>query len=138
MTNPADLITSHYERHALAWDVDRRAAGWNDKGWINHFISLLPTGGTVLDLGCGGGVPVARSLVAHGFGVTGVDSSPTLISLCRSRMPDQRWIVADMRSLAGGRRFDGILRGTAFSTSGLTISGPCFRYSQPTRRAAPY
>jgi hypothetical protein len=53
-------------------------------------------------------------MVARGFGVTGVDSSPTLISLCRERLPDQQWIEADMRSLALARRFDGVLAWDSF------------------------
>jgi predicted TPR repeat methyltransferase len=65
-------------------------------------------------LGCGGGSPVASHLVARGFRVTGVDSSPTLIALCRSRLPEDEWIVADMRSLALGRRFEGILAWDSF------------------------
>jgi len=52
--------------------------------------------------------------VTRGFRVTGVDSSPTLISLCQNRMPDQRWIAADMRRLALGRRFQGILAWDSF------------------------
>jgi SAM-dependent methyltransferase len=108
MSSPADLIAGHYQRHALSWDADRRAAGWNDKCWIDRFVSLLPAGAAVLDLGCGGGKPVAFSMVTHGVHVTGVDSSPTMISLCRERMPDQRWVLADMRSLSLGRRFEGV------------------------------
>ena len=45
----------------------------------------------------------------RGLKVMGVDASPTLISLCRERMPDQDWVVADMRSVSLGTRFDGIL-----------------------------
>src|SRR5262249_43323997 len=74
MSNLADLITDHYERHALAWDADRRAAGWNDMRWIDRFVGLLPPAAAVLDLGCGGGEPVAASMVARGFQVTGVDA----------------------------------------------------------------
>ena len=66
-------------------------------------------GDTILDLGCGSGEPVARHLVERGFRVTGVDSSPSLIALCRARMPEQQWLVGDMRALDLGRRFDGIL-----------------------------
>jgi SAM-dependent methyltransferase len=98
----------------LSWDADRRAAGWTDKTCIERFLSALPEGATVLDLGCGGGDPVALHMVARGFGVTGVDSSPTLVSLCQTRMPDHEWIVADMRSLALGRRFQGILAWDSF------------------------
>jgi SAM-dependent methyltransferase len=110
----ANLIVDHYERHALSWDADRRAAGRNDKPFIERFLSFLPQGATVLDLGCGGGSPVALRMIAQGFRVTGVDSSPTLISLCRTRMSDQEWIVGDMRSLALGRRFGGILAWDSF------------------------
>jgi trans-aconitate methyltransferase len=114
MDDAANRIVDHYERHALAWDADRRAAGWIDKPDIERFVGLLPQGATVLDLGCGGGAPVALHLVAQGFRVTGIDSSPTLISLCRTRMPDQEWMVGDMRSLALDRRFGGILAWDSF------------------------
>jgi SAM-dependent methyltransferase len=114
MEDPANRIVAHYERHALSWDADRRAGNWNDKPNIDRFLGFLPRGATVLDLGCGGGSPVALHMVAQGFRVTGVDSSPTLISLCRTRMPDQEWIGGDMRSLALGRRFSGILAWDSF------------------------
>jgi len=112
--DPAGRIVAHYERHALSWDADRRAASWIDKPLIERFLSLLARRADVLDLGCGGGSPVAIYMVAKGFRVTGVDSSPTLISLFRARMPDQEWIVGDMRSLALGRRFEGILAWDSF------------------------
>jgi trans-aconitate methyltransferase len=114
MSDLASLIIGHYERHAIAWDADRRAAAWNDKLWIDRFMSLLPAGAAVLDLGCGGGEPVAFSMAAHGFRITGVDSSATLITLCQERMPDQRWIRADMRLLSLGTRFEGVLAWDSF------------------------
>lgn len=114
MEDLANLIRNHYERHALSWDSDRCAAVWTDKKYIEQFLSYLAPGAAVLDLGCGGGMPVGLHMVAQGFKVTGVDSSQTLISLCRTRLPDQEWIVGDMRSLALGRPFDGILAWDSF------------------------
>jgi len=87
----ADLVVNHYERHAREWDVDRRALPWVDRPCIDLFAGPLPAGGAVLDLDCGGDDPVATSLVAHRLRVTGVESSPTLISLCRERMPAEHW-----------------------------------------------
>lgn len=114
MNGLADAIVGHYERHAVAWDADRRNGGWNDQGWHDRFIGALPHGASVLDLGCGGGSPVAENLVARGARVTGVDSSPTLIGLCTARLPDQEWIVSDMRAALLGRTFDGILAWDSF------------------------
>jgi hypothetical protein len=44
MTNLADIIVAHYEKHALAWEADRRNSGWNDKIWHDRFIENLPAG----------------------------------------------------------------------------------------------
>jgi SAM-dependent methyltransferase len=114
MIHPADLIIRHYERHAVAWDQDRQNGAWNDKIWHDLFIAALLEGAKVLDLGCGSGRPVAQHLVEQGLHVTGIDSSPTMISLCRSRLPAHEWIVADMRTLSLDRRFDGILAWDSF------------------------
>jgi trans-aconitate methyltransferase len=46
--------------------------------------------------------------------ITGVDTSPTLISLCRERLPGHTWLVADMRALHLGQRFNGILAWDSF------------------------
>lgn len=111
--SPADTIRI-YQRYAREWDWDRNHAGWNDKGWHDRFVCLLETGATVLDLGCGSGVPVARNLVDHKFRVTGVDTSPAMIALCRERMPDQEWLIGDMRTTPVRARFDGILGWDSF------------------------
>lgn len=119
MTNDlADRIAGHYEKHALAWDRDRqsgvRNGNWNDKGWHDYFIGRLERGASVLDLGCGPGRPIAQYMTEQGLCLTGVDASPTMISLCRERLPDHDWIVADMRCLALDRQFDGILAWDSF------------------------
>jgi SAM-dependent methyltransferase len=116
MKEMADRIINHYERHARDWDADRnlQVSTWNDKPWHDLFIAALPRAASVLDLGCGSGSPVARYMAERGLHVTGVDSSPTLISLCRQRLPDHDWRVGDMRSLRLRRQFDGVLAWDSF------------------------
>ena len=114
MSDLANRIVGHYEKHAAAWDRDRQNGSWNDKVWHDRFIDRLGNGARVLDLGCGPGRPVAQHMVKRGLRVTGVDSSPTMISFCRDRLPNQEWIVADMRQLGLGRRFGGILAWDSF------------------------
>lgn len=106
---PSETVIDLYRRHALQWDAARRGSRWNDRTWIDAFAKKLGRGSRVLDLGCAGGEPVARFLVERGMQVTGVDTSPELIALARARLPQQEWVVADMRHLALRRRFDGIL-----------------------------
>ena len=114
MSTFADLIISHYERHAFAWDVERARNAWNDKPWHDRFIQMLPRDAAVLDLGCGSGFPVGQHMAAHGVRITGVDSSPTLVSLCRTRLPEHDWIVGDMRTLSLKQSFHGILAWDSF------------------------
>ncbi|HWM47852.1 MAG TPA: class I SAM-dependent methyltransferase [Xanthobacteraceae bacterium] len=109
----ADRIIALYEAHARCWDEDRGRTLF-EKPWLDRFAKLLPEGGAVLDIGCGSGEPIARHLIAGGYRVTGIDSSPTLIGMCRSRFPHAEWRVADMRSLSLGHRFDGMLAWDSF------------------------
>jgi SAM-dependent methyltransferase len=101
-------IGALYERHAAAFDGDR-GKRLVERAWMERFRAAMPQNAAVLDLGCGSGEPVARFLIEAGHRVTGVDSSPSLIDLCRSRFPAQDWIVADMRDLRLDRRFGGII-----------------------------
>lgn len=109
MSGSPDQTIKLYERYAREWDADRNRVAPNEKRWLDRFVSLLKDGACVLDLGCGSGIPIAQHLIRHQARVTGVDASPTMISLCRERFPDQEWIVGDMREVSLGRKFDGIL-----------------------------
>jgi SAM-dependent methyltransferase len=104
-----ERIIGLYEENAKAWDHDRGDRLVLEEAWLDRFTRGLPAGGTVLDVGCGSGRPIAAELIARGFLVTGIDSSPSLIEICRRRFPGHEWLVADMRQMALGRRFDGVL-----------------------------
>jgi SAM-dependent methyltransferase len=108
----ADRIVDLYQRHARQWDQDR-GRSLLERPWVDRFIALLPPRGTVLDIGCGTGDPIARYLVANSLAVTGIDSATTMIDICKERLQGT-WIVADMRRLAIGRRFDGLLAWDSF------------------------
>lgn len=108
-----ERIIGLYDENAAAWDR-QRGRDLFERPWLDRFAALLPAGGTILDLGCGMAEPIARYFIECGFAVTGVDSSSSLIAICRQRFPEREWIVSDMRELSLGRRFDGILAWHSF------------------------
>jgi SAM-dependent methyltransferase len=110
----AARIIDLYQRKALDWIESRARAKLLEKAWLDHFRTLLPPAGPILDLGCGSAEPMARYLLELGHPVVGVDSSPTMIDVCRKHFPKQEWIVADMRQLALQRAFSGILAWDSF------------------------
>ena len=115
MGTDADNIIDLYNRHASAWVSARlREAQLDERGWLEKFCDLIGARGSVLDLGCGAGEPIATYLVNHGYSVTGVDSSTAMIALFRERHPDQEALVADMRMLSLERVFPGILAWDSF------------------------
>lgn len=115
MSREAEAIIDLYQRKALDW-VRRRehGGGLMEQSWLDRFRALMPPNGAVLDIGCGSAVPIARYLIDVGHSVTGVDTSATFIGLCRDRYPAQEWCLADMRTLALERAFDGILAWDSF------------------------
>jgi SAM-dependent methyltransferase len=61
-------------------------------------LNALPPGATVLELGCGVGVPTTQRL-AQRFAVTGVDISAQHIALARRNVPTATFVQADMAAL---------------------------------------
>jgi SAM-dependent methyltransferase len=106
-------IVALYERHALAFDRDRGKSLF-ERSWLDRFRAAVGGRAGILDVGCGSGEPIAGYLIACGHEVTGLDASPSLIGLCASRFPDQTWIVSDMRRMALGGRFGGIIAWDSF------------------------
>lgn len=113
MTTASSAIIDLYERHAAAFDRLRGRTSM-EAPWLDRFLALVPEHADVLDIGCGSGEPIARANLDRGHAVTGVDSSPSLIELCRQRFPQAEWHVQDMRRLALGRRFDGLIAWDSF------------------------
>ena len=113
MSEPADRIIDLYQRRAREW-AEARGTTLFERPWLDRFTALLPPGGTVLDIGCGSGEPIARHLIEQQFAVTGVDSAPAMIEMCAARFPSATWQVADMRKLAPGGRFDGLIAWDSF------------------------
>jgi SAM-dependent methyltransferase len=111
----ADNIIDLYERHARAWLTARLAEGrLYERGWLDRFCGLVSPGGSVLDIGCGAGQPIAAYLIERGFAVTGVDSSTAMVAMFKARLPGQEALTSDMRTLALGRAFRGILAWDSF------------------------
>lgn len=113
MTDAADRIVDLYQRRARDWDR-ARGRGLLEKAWLERFSALVPPGGSVLDVGCGAGEPIAAYLIQQGFAVTGVDSARAMLEMAASRFPRGRWITGDMRALSLGERFDGLLAWDSF------------------------
>jgi trans-aconitate methyltransferase len=113
MVSDAEKIPELYQRHARAWATDRGNRLF-ETPWLDRFLGLVPRDGAIVDIGCGSAQPIARYFIEKGYDVTGVDSSPALIDICKSHFPGQEWIVADMRTLSLSRSFRGILAWDSF------------------------
>lgn len=105
----AARVIALYERHAGAWSRDR-GDRLVERTWLDQFLAALPRQRrAVLDVGCGTAVPIGHYLIEQGCQLHGVDSSSAMIAMSATRHPDHHWQVADMRALALGRQFNGII-----------------------------
>jgi cyclopropane fatty-acyl-phospholipid synthase-like methyltransferase len=105
--NPKDIVRQGYDRISYQYRDDDglgpaqpgQPEGRPDyEGWLAELMPLLHDGDTVLDLGCGCGVPATAILAAH-YAVTGVDLSPVQISRARRLVPAAQFQCADMSTL---------------------------------------
>lgn len=108
-----EKVYESYEE-IVQWFDDARTKTLMESEYLNLIINTVPAGGSVLDLGCGTGEPIAQFFIEKGFKVTGVDGSKKMIELCKKRFPSERWIVSDMREINLQQRFDVVLAWHSF------------------------
>jgi 2-polyprenyl-3-methyl-5-hydroxy-6-metoxy-1,4-benzoquinol methylase len=77
---------------------------------VYEWSKMLPSGASVLDLGCGHGIPISRELVSGGFSVYGIDASSTMLSEFHRNFPQCPTECESVeKSTFFGRKFDGII-----------------------------
>ena len=90
------LVQAGYDVCATAYDQARQREAEPELTLLTRHLS---PGATVLDLGCGAGVPIARTL-AHAFVVTGVDISEVQIQRAQQQVPTATFIQSDMLTIS--------------------------------------
>lgn len=105
----SDLVRHGYDAVSDRYRADDAGEG-SYAPWLADLHARLPAGAQVLDLGCGCGIPVARSLAAAGHQVTGVDISGVQVRRARKLVPAGTFFRADAVAVDfGDDSFDGIV-----------------------------
>jgi 2-polyprenyl-3-methyl-5-hydroxy-6-metoxy-1,4-benzoquinol methylase len=55
---------------------------------VRKWATRLQPGTSILDIGCGSGIPISETLLQEGFTVYPVDASEALVAKFRERFPD--------------------------------------------------
>jgi ubiquinone/menaquinone biosynthesis C-methylase UbiE len=110
--DPKDIVARGYDAIAeryLEWSALRPSPA--RLGYLSLASERIPAGASVLELGCGAGVPMTAAL-ADSRDVIGVDISATQVALARRNVPAATFIQSDMMALSfPDGRFDAV---TAF------------------------
>jgi SAM-dependent methyltransferase len=102
MQNSYDLI-------ADKWHAYSRDQGYIERAlaYVDQILRDVPANATVLDLGCGTGLPIAQHIVQKGFRVVGVDQSKKMLEIARREVPEAEFIHGDMIEIEFNQRFAG-------------------------------
>lgn len=92
--DPTEVVRRGYDRLSYRYRDDHDAPAEYGP-WLAHLQRQLPAAAAVLDLGCGCGIPVARTLADLGHHVTGVDVSEVQIHRARRLVPQATFQHAD-------------------------------------------
>lgn len=103
----AHSIERAYDASADSYHQKFRDYGpYRDK--ILELIAAVPSGGEVLDLGCGSGAN-ARLMAEAGLRVTGYDASEKMLEIARRECPEGDFRRGDLRALPERRAFDAVV-----------------------------
>lgn len=96
----SDLVREGYNKVAKTYSAQRDLFK-NDK-YLTELTKLLKPNSTVLDIGCGSGIPVDKYLINKGFKVIGIDISEEQIKLAKQNIPEGTFEVKNMSDLKEG------------------------------------
>ncbi|MBN2073945.1 MAG: methyltransferase domain-containing protein [Dehalococcoidales bacterium] len=100
MVEPKKIVTEGYDGIALEYlELVKSIGSTIRTKYLEMLIVLLSPGATILELGCGAGIPMTRRLIDEGFKVTGVDISPEQLALAEKNVPEANLILGDMTTL---------------------------------------
>ncbi|WP_299999919.1 class I SAM-dependent methyltransferase [uncultured Cedecea sp.] len=131
----ANAVIDLYEAQVELWSDLRALHITVEKTWLDALIAAVRPGDRILDIGCGNGLPIAAYLIQHGLQITGVDSSPGMITRCRAAFSGHQWYCADMRTLALGQQFAALIAWDSFFH--LTRDAQRQMFPRFARHAAP-
>lgn len=83
----------------IAEEYSSQRDQFKNEKYLKQLVALLRQGSSVLDIGCGAGVPVDKYLADEGFKVTGIDISKKQIELAKQNVPVANFNVKDMQQL---------------------------------------
>lgn len=103
-----NIVREGYDKIAEKYNQDRDL--FKNKKEIDDFIEHLPNDAVVLDIGCGGGVPVLKTLEEKGYTAKGIDFSKGMLELSKKNVPDAELILGDiMKTNFEDGSLDGII-----------------------------
>lgn len=95
-----DLVKQGYNKAAEDYTSDRDQS--QNVHYLEELESHLKAHTTILDLGCGAGLPIDRFFIEKGYKITGIDISEKQIELAEKNVPQAAFEVKDMSELKEG------------------------------------
>ena len=95
-----DKIRAGYDTIAARYVNERGPE--NSIRHLEQSADRLAAGSLILDLGCGGGIPVDGYLVERGHKVIGLDISQAMLDLAQQNVPGAEYRLCDMAALKPG------------------------------------
>lgn len=101
-------LSNGYEANAQAY-IGKRSQSIGVESVRSWARALVPKA-TILDLGCGNGIPITKALAKDGYLLYGIDASPTLIASYHEHFPDHAVACEPVETTDFfGRKFDGVI-----------------------------
>ena len=92
-----DFVKQQYNKLAENYLAGRDV--YKNDNYLEKLNSLLTPNSTILDIGCGAGVPIDKYFIDRGHKVIGLDISEKQIELARKNLPNGEFKVEDMSEL---------------------------------------
>lgn len=113
MSDEVRQTKKYYDQNAQRWSDVKTNSFFHEKEFVRLVKHLPKKGGSVIDIGCAGGIHVPLFLgIGRHLKYHGLDISQSFLKIAKRRYPQLTFTkgnIADKKTLPSNKRFDGFL-----------------------------
>jgi len=92
-----DFVREGYNKIAVDYSIKRDQ--FKNLKYLEKLNTLLKPNSTILDVGCGAGIPIDKYFIEKGHKVIGIDISDKQIELAKKNVPKAKFEIKDISDL---------------------------------------
>ena len=96
------------------WFLENRSVSLMERKYLDYIKKSIPANASILDIGCGTGLPIFKYFYDQGYNIEGLDASKSMLNIAIENFPDSIFYLQDMRNISLDKKYNALIAWHSF------------------------